>query len=104
MDTLIIVLHILYGQDNLYYALDKENNLPTYYQSIKLLIFGLYLLYKSYKDKYNSWFLWIASIIFIYISVDEALAIHEDFPEYANNNLTKNFNEIVVKLKEKNLI
>ena len=26
------------------------------------------------------------------------------FPEYANNNLVKNFNEIIVKLKEKNLI
>ncbi len=26
------------------------------------------------------------------------------FPEYANNNLTKNFNNIIVKLKEKNLI
>lgn len=65
--------------------MDQEGNLPTFYQAVKLLVFGIYLLYKSYKKKYNSWFLWIASIILIYISVDEFLMIHEDFPEYANN-------------------
>ena len=26
------------------------------------------------------------------------------FPEYGNNNIVKNFNNIIVKLKEKNLI
>ena len=85
LDIGIIVLNLLLGETNTYYNLDQENNFPTYYQSIKLLVFGLYLLYKSYKDKYNSWFLWVASIIFIYISVDETLMIHEDFPEYANH-------------------
>jgi hypothetical protein len=67
--------------------LDYEFNLPTFYQGIKAIIIGLYLL-KMVGFK-------LFGILLVYIGIDEVLVIHEKtenifrvlFPEFTSNLL-----------------
>jgi len=62
--------------------LDEErNNLPTWYQSSSLLVCSLILLVIGHvrdavKDR-DAKFWWILSFLFLVLSVDEAVSIHE---------------------------
>lgn len=63
------------------FALDQENNLPTYFSSVLLLVASLLLaviavLKKQQRDTYASKWKLLA-YIFLFLSLDEAASIHE---------------------------
>ena len=63
------------------FSVDREKSLPTFYsayalQACAFLLYIISYLTKAYKDKYlRHWQL--LSLIFFYLSLDEALALHE---------------------------
>lgn len=85
IDAIMVSLHILYGQKYDFFNLDVEQNLPTYYQSFKLLFLSAmsYSLYVITKKTQQSNFgirkFWILfTILFSYLCIDEAGQIHEN--------------------------
>jgi hypothetical protein len=81
LDLLIITLHLLFGRDNLFFSLDRERNLPATYQSLKLIVFGLFFLLNTNKKKVSQKaksFLLPISLFFIALGFDELLEIHEN--------------------------
>jgi hypothetical protein len=81
IDLLIIALHLLFGREQFFFNLDHERNLPATYQSLKLIIFGLYFLFNinkaNFSKKIKSFILPI-SLFFIALGFDELLEIHEN--------------------------
>ncbi len=77
------VLDFEYGYELLdIFNLNEEQNIPTWYSSTILLFCGVFLyIISSFKkdcqDKYYRHWLWL-SIIFFYLSLDEAVSIHEE--------------------------
>lgn len=81
LDITIIMLHLLLGSGFTLFHLDFEKNVPTIYQSAKLLLFGLGIAIQSFasKDtKYRKGFLIPLSFILIALGTDELLQIHEN--------------------------
>jgi len=78
------VLNFEYGSDLLeIFNLNEEKNIPALYSALILLFSGviLYLISlnkRNPKDRYYHHWLWL-SIIFFYLSLDEAISIHENF-------------------------
>jgi len=77
----------LFGHNNVYglvplFNFDTESNVPTWYSSVALFMCSLLLGIIAYQkkiemDRYRSY--WIAlSLIFLYLSIDEASQIHEE--------------------------
>ena len=64
------------------FSVDKEGNIPTLYSCFALLfcssmLFLIASIRKRAGDRYSlHW--WVLSIIFLYLSVDEATSIHEE--------------------------
>lgn len=63
------------------FDLDRENNLPTYFSSVNLLACAalLLLIYRSKsvsKDRYTLYWAGL-SLVFLYLSADEAASLHE---------------------------
>lgn len=81
IDTLVLVLHLLFGSQNHFFHLDFEQNLPTAYQSFKLIVFGVIFfilgLKKSIKWDIKSFVLPL-SLVLIFLGLDELLQIHEN--------------------------
>jgi hypothetical protein len=85
IDLILLVLNIAFN-DIPFFNLDNEGNLPTYYQSAKLLLISIgtlsyIILINRHKLKLNIQLklFWIALFLFgIYLSIDEAFQIHED--------------------------
>lgn len=80
-DLSILLLHLLLGKYNHFFHLDFERNLPTYYQSFKLIGFGsmffLLGLTKSIKWSIKSFILPLA-LFMTFLGLDELLQIHEN--------------------------
>lgn len=78
------VLDFEFGSDLLdVFNLNEEQNIPAWYSSVILLLCGviIYLISldkKNPQDRYYRHWLWL-SIIFFYLSLDEAISIHENF-------------------------
>lgn len=78
------VLNFEYGSELLeIFNLNEEKNIPALYSSMILLFCGVILYFislkkKNPKDRYYRHWLWL-SIIFFYLSLDEAISIHENF-------------------------
>ncbi len=78
------VLNFEYGSELLeIFNLNEEKNIPALYSSLILLFSGVILYFISLKkkdpqDRYYRHWLWL-SIIFFYLSLDEAISIHENF-------------------------
>ena len=81
LDSLVLLIHLLFSKYNNFFHLDFEQNLPTYYQSFKLIIFGLLFFMacfsKLLKGNLRSFMLSL-SIFLIYLGLDELLQIHEN--------------------------
>jgi len=65
------------------FDLNDEQNIPAWYASAilllcSLIIYLIYLYKQSHQDKYRQHWLWLG-IIFAYLSLDEAISIHENF-------------------------
>jgi hypothetical protein len=80
-DALVLVLHLILGNQNHFFHLDFEQNLPTVYQSLKLIIFGgiffVLGLKKSIKLDIKSFILPL-SLVLVFLGLDELLQIHEN--------------------------
>ena len=78
------VLNFEYGSELLeIFNLNEEKNIPALYSSLMLLFCGVILYFislnkKNPQDRYYRHWLWL-SIIFFYLSLDEAISIHENF-------------------------
>ena len=81
IDLFILSLHLLFGSHSQFLHLDFEQNLPTFYQSFKLIFFGVFFfilgLRKSIKLDIKSFILPLAAAI-IFLGLDELLQIHEN--------------------------
>ncbi len=81
-DALIVLLHLSFGPNNIWFHLDFERNLPTYYQSLKLILAGsaaiYFLLIKPLKNKTMRYFLLPLSLALTALGFDELLEIHEN--------------------------
>jgi len=81
-----LFLHYILGLDFVHgfvimFNLDKENNIPTYFSSLLLLIASsnLYAISKAMKkhdDIYTNHWLYL-SIVFLFLSIDETASFHE---------------------------
>lgn len=81
LDFLFLFLHLLLGGNWTLFHLDYEWNLPTTYQSFKLILFGLFFLWQSIKvlSKYEiKYFTIPLSLFLIALGLDELLQIHEN--------------------------
>lgn len=80
-DLVVLLLHLLFGRHNYFFHLDYEQNLPTIYQSLKLIIFGsiffVYGLSKSVNKNIKGFILPLALFI-TFLGFDELLQIHEN--------------------------
>lgn len=80
-DILIVCLHLLFGNKNTFFHLDFENNLPTYFQAGKLIVFGSFLfilgLTRFVKRNVKSFILPL-SFFLVAVGFDELLQIHEN--------------------------
>jgi len=80
-----IVSRIFFDHDHVYglvdlFDFDNENNIPTLYSSILLVISSMILLYVSqmHRKLHEPYLLWVVlSFVFLFLSVDEASSIHE---------------------------
>lgn len=81
LDLFLLVLHLFFGSYNYFFHLDFEQNLPTVYQSFKLIVFGIIFfvlgLKKSIKWDIKNFILPL-SLVLIFLGCDELLQIHEN--------------------------
>ena len=81
LDVLVLCLHLLAGSHSTFFHLDYERNLPTVYQSVKLIGFGSvfvwYGLHGSVKGSVKSFILPLA-LFLTGLGLDELLQIHEN--------------------------
>lgn len=81
IDLVVVLLHLLFGRQNHFFHLDFEQNLPTLYQSAKLIIFGsTFLVFglNNLSHKVAKGFLLPLSLFLIFLGLDELLQIHEN--------------------------
>lgn len=81
IDALVLVMHLLFGNHRHFFHLDYEYNLPTIYQSFKLILFGVIFfiigLKKSIKWDIKG-FIFPLSLVLVFLGFDELLQIHEN--------------------------
>lgn len=81
IDFLVVILHLLFGRWNGFFHLDFEQNLPTVYQSTKLILFGLLFFVLSFNHRIRGEvksFLLPLSLFLTVLGLDELLQIHEN--------------------------
>jgi hypothetical protein len=85
LDLVIVLLHMLFGQYSSYFNLDHEYNLPTVYQSLKLLTaghlaLGLLWLRRTFgvMSRSELWFYAPLGAMLIFIGLDELGQLHEN--------------------------
>jgi len=79
-DLIILVFHLLFNQYQ-FFHFDFEQNLPTYYQSFKLIFFGLFFLaisLKSFHNNITKFFMLPLAMFLFLLGLDELLQIHEN--------------------------
>ncbi len=86
LNLIAIVLKFSFGQDFFFgfvplVDLDREGNLPSYYQSCALLFCSILLMVigiAGKKSQDRDWIYWIGlSLLFAFVSLDESISIHE---------------------------
>jgi len=90
LDGLTVILHIALSGITGFFDLDKEQNLPTVYQSFKLILAGNMVLFIAWlelsvlktRDKARLWFMAILAVLFLYIGLDELGQLHETVEFY----------------------
>lgn len=70
---------------NLFYV-DRESNLPSFFNTVLLLmaaalLFIIFLLYKHYRNSVIKYHWLLLSLIFLFLSVDESISIHESLTQ-----------------------
>ncbi len=81
LDLLVLTLHLIFGNFNHFFHLDFEQNLPTYYQSFKLIGFGMIFFIFSFSKSLTlniKSFVIPLSLVLVFLGLDELLQIHEN--------------------------
>lgn len=81
LDGGVLLLHLLFARHALFFHLDFEQNLPTIYQSGKLLIFGTVFFFLSISRRITKEikaFLIPLALAIIFLGLDELFQIHEN--------------------------
>lgn len=81
LDILFLFLHLILGKGNHFFNLDFEYNLPTTYQSAKLIIFGFIFFFRCFnkKTKFETKsFILPLSFFLVFLGLDEFFQIHEN--------------------------
>ena len=83
----LITVYFSHSGHNMIYGLipqfsfDMENNIPTYFSSVNLLICAalIFFIYRFYKDRNipESRYWFFLSFLFLYLSLDESASFHE---------------------------
>lgn len=78
---MVLFLHLTLGKNHSFFHLDFEQNLPTFYQSSKLIVFGLIFfslgLNRKIKREVKSFVLPL-SLFLTFLGLDELFQIHEN--------------------------
>lgn len=85
LDLIVVFLHIMLGNSNDFFNLDTEQNFPTIYQGLKLIITStlaftlFYILLNFYQEiEIKIKIVWIPWwIIFLFLGLDEVGQLHE---------------------------
>lgn len=81
MDALIVLLHLMFASSSVLFHVDFENNIPTIYQSLKLLFFGglfLVLGWSKKLPKHIKFFIIPLGIVMLFLGLDELVQLHEN--------------------------
>ena len=81
LDLLIVLAHIFLGKENHFFHMDFEQNLPTYYQSLKLIGFGCLFLLMGVSKRIPlliKSFVIPLALSLTFWGLDELLQIHEN--------------------------
>jgi hypothetical protein len=88
LDIVFVALHFLYGQQNNFFNLDMERNLPTLYQSFQLITIAslsaaiLTIMYAVENCSRFERLLFIPYwLVFVYLGLDDIGQIHENFAD-----------------------
>ena len=98
LDSVIVLLHILFGKVSDFYNLDKEYNLPSFYSALKLILIGVvsFVIFSFtkknlFRKKWQEIYSWVAfGLLFIYLGFDEFFTIHEKTIDYLKPSLLMN--------------
>lgn len=80
-DLIVLLLHLFLGGQHSVFHLDLEQNIPTFYQSLKLLVFGTLFLLMSVKrqTKQNIQYFTVSLAAFLLLlGIDELFQVHEN--------------------------
>ena len=80
-DMVLVLLHLMFGREFSTFNLDMEQNVPTLYQSGKLIIAGvilLLILFRRIGTVKLIWFKVPLSLLLIALGIDELMQIHEN--------------------------
>ncbi len=86
INSIVLVFYFYLDDSNLYglvrwFDFSLEYNIPSFYSSFALLLCAilLFLIYVSKKENYSNNSYWLVlSVIFTFLSADEAFTIHEN--------------------------
>lgn len=96
LDIIIVILHLIFGYQTIFFNLDEEKNIPAFYQGIKLIFAGIILLFTSISKQYkNVSPLFPLGSLLVYLGTDEILEIHEDI----QSQIQPIFPELVSKVE-----
>jgi len=93
LDGLVVTAHYLLKNKYGFFDLDGEGNLNSAYSGLKLLFIGglilfQFLIFYKIKDKFKKRLVWLLTAVsFIYLGIDEMMAIHERTGFVFNNLL-----------------
>lgn len=80
-DAVVLLLHLFFSSYTSFFHLDFEQNLPTIYQSTKLIFFGLVFFFFSFNKKISlniKSFILPLAVFITFLGLDELLQIHEN--------------------------
>lgn len=85
---------------NMWFNLDMENNLPTLFSFLILIISSLLLFFifstTKFSGQKNFKFNWLLlSMIFLFLSFDEALSLHEEITGFIGHYFKNRFNGLL---------
>ena len=81
IDLLFLLLHLLFARNWTFFHLDYEMNLPTFWQSGKLILFGGLFFLANFTKKISKTlksFMLPLAIFITFLGLDELLQIHEN--------------------------
>ena len=82
IDVLLILLHLVFGQNYHFFNLDMERNLPAVYSGLKLIFVGSLALFIYLKSGKKLWPWLLLGIMLVGGGFDEILEIHETVGNY----------------------